>query len=101
MGVKWRDYLSRKGLSIEAWIDANGVSSVEGLRTRLDQLGIVLLPDDALAVEGVLRARANLAIAKVLERQRAEGVVPLPPTSIEPEVERPKKKRRQNEPAGE
>lgn len=85
MAVKWRDYLSRKGLSVKAWVDANGITSVDGLRVRLEQLGIVLLPDDIRIVESLLNRKAAPAPVILAPEVPAEPVV---------QEDRPKKRRK-------
>lgn len=91
MAVKWRDYLSRKGLSLASWIDANGISSVDGLRVRLEQLGIVLLPDDVRVVEALLSKKASPAQVPVVQETSAE---PAEPVILD---DRPKKRRKAQE----
>ena len=89
MAVKWRDYLSRKGLSIQAWIDANSISSIDGLRVRLEQLGIVLLPDDTKIIEGILGKKASPMQASVIQEEVIETTEP-----VIQQDDRPSKKRR-------
>lgn len=94
MAVKWRDYLSRKGLSVKAWVDANGITSVDGLRVRLEQLGIVLLPDDVHIVEALLNRKA--APAPVVHEEVIETSEP-----VIHQDDRPKKRRKASDPTGE
>ena len=89
MAVKWRDYLSRKGLSIQAWIDANSISSIDGLCVRLEQLGIVLLPDDTKIIEGILGKKAPPVRASVIQEEVIETTEP-----VIQQDDRPSKKRR-------
>lgn len=97
---QWKNYLARRGQSIEGWLDAHGVASIDDLRARARKLDLLLLPGDEDAVREVLKAKAKAARAKVVQPKPkvAEEVVPVkeqdPVSESEPAAEEAPKPRR-------
>lgn len=46
MGIKWNDYLKRKGLNVQEWIRTNKIRNESQLRSKISNVGIVVTPDE-------------------------------------------------------
>ena len=90
MGIAWKDYLKRKGTSVQDWIAANKIASKDDLQAKVVGLDVVLTPAEI--------REAMKHVGSVGQRLKVADFMGLEHSTVEQPSEKPKRKKKADEP---